>query len=108
MDYLLRGDSNTDDLLEDARAYNITIDGAVLEPEHYELWAEHVPAVDLFLRAGTQWRSLGEAVMGLDYGAVLQLAQLYDVPDLPRTLEDLQVMEIAARDRINDRIRRAR
>ncbi len=42
--------------------------------------------------------------MGLDYNVVIQLAKLYDVENLPCVLEEIQVMELHARNQINDRI----
>ena len=106
MDHIFRGESSNDALEADARAFNITIDGALTEPADFELWPEHVAAVDLFLRCGTQWRTTGEGVMGLDYGVLLQVGSLYQVADMPRVLEDVQVMELHARDKINARLRR--
>jgi hypothetical protein len=49
----------------------------------------------------TQWRASGNGVIGLDYGVVLQLASLYGIRDPATTLEELQVMELHARDLIN-------
>ena len=65
------------------------------------MWKENWPAVELFLRCSTQWRSgeptaLGPCgVYGLDYSVVLSFASLY-VPaetELRQVLEDVQVME---------------
>ena len=65
------------------------------------MWRENWPAVELFLRCSTQWRSgeptaLGPCgVYGLDYSVVLSFASLY-VPaetELRQVLEDVQVME---------------
>jgi hypothetical protein len=39
--------------------------------------------------------------LGLDYGVVLQMASLYQIQDLARVMEDLQIMELHARDLIN-------
>lgn len=103
MNYLFRGDVKTQEMDDAARAFGITLLEPA-QPQHYELWAEHGPALDLFLRAGTQWRTRGEAFVGLDYGPVLQLAQLYGVADLPMVLEDLQVMELHAVSRMNARL----
>lgn len=93
MDYLLRGEPKTQDLDDAARAFGVII----AEPEQshdYVLWAEHMPALELFSRAVTQWRTRGRLFVGLDYGAVFQLAQLYQVADMPTVLEDLQVIEL--------------
>lgn len=72
-----------------------------LAPVDYALWAEHWPAVELFMRCATQWRSGSNGVMGLDYGVVFKMASLYQIKDLASVMEDLQVMELHARDLIN-------
>lgn len=53
------------------------------------------------MRCATQWRSGSNGVMGLDYGVVFQVASLYQIKDLTSVMEDLQVMELHARDLIN-------
>jgi hypothetical protein len=72
-----------------------------LAPVDFAVWPENWPAVELFLRCSTQWRSgeptaLGPCgVYGLDYSVVLSFASLY-VPaetELRQVLEDVQVME---------------
>lgn len=106
MNHFLRGDIKTQEMDEAARAFGITL----LEPEqpqHYLLWAEHEPAFDLFIRCLTQWRTQGEQLLGLDYGVVLQLAQLYHVADVPRVLEEVQVLELHARQLLNARLRKS-
>lgn len=103
MDYLFRGDVKTQEMDEAAKAFGITLLEPA-QPQHYELWAEHGPSLDLFLRSMTQWRTRGEAFVGLDYGPVLQLAQLYGVADLPMVMEDLQVMELHAVAKMNARL----
>lgn len=103
MNYLFRGDVKTQEMDDAARAFGITLLEPA-QPQHYELWAEHGPALDLFLRSMTQWRTRGEAFVGFDYGPVLQLAQLYGMADLPMVLEDLQVMELHAVSRMNARL----
>ena len=74
----------------------------MLAPKVYSIWPEHQEALELFIRCVTQWRSGANGVMGLDYGVVLQMASLYQITeDLPRVMEDLQIMELHARDLIN-------
>jgi hypothetical protein len=92
---------DTAQLQADAAAYGIILEPHHVEPEKYPLWPEHADAVDLFLRCMTQWRASGNGVIGLDYGVVLQLASLYGIRDPGATLEELQVMELHARDLIN-------
>lgn len=104
MEYLLfRGDVKTQEMDDAAKAFGVILLEPA-QPQHYELWAEHAPSLDLFLRSMTQWRTKGDAFVGLDYGAVLQLAQLYGVADLPMVLEDLQVMELHAVAKMNARL----
>ncbi|MFO0015700.1 MAG: DUF1799 domain-containing protein [Synechococcaceae cyanobacterium] len=103
MDYLLRGESKTQDLDEAAKAFGVII----AEPEQsrdYLLWAEHEPALDLFMRSRTQLRTIGELLVGLDYSPVFKLADLYHVADLPSVMEDLQVIELHYVDRMNARL----
>lgn len=65
-------------------------------PEDFEIWPENWPAVEMFLRCQTQWRTTMAGVCGLDYTAVLAVFRLYEVEDQPTVLENLQVMEAAA------------
>ena len=68
-----------------------------------EVWEENWPAVEMFLRVQTQWRTTMNGLLGLDYGAVAWLFKMYAVEDPRALLEDLQVMEAAAMAAINDR-----
>jgi hypothetical protein len=104
VDYLFRGEKVNDDLLADAAAYGVDMPDAMLQEHDYRLWPEHGQVVDLFLRCMTQWRTASNGVMGLDYGVVLQLASLYGIDSPGETLEDLQVMELHARELINKRL----
>jgi len=67
------------------------------------VWEENWPAVEMFLRVQTQWRTTMNGLLGLDYGAVAWLFKMYAVEDQRALLEDLQVMEAAAMAAINDR-----
>jgi hypothetical protein len=72
---------------------------ALPEPEPqkpFEVWEENWPAVQLFLRCQTQWRTSTGGVTGLCYESVISTAKLYSVEDLPSVFEDLQIMEITA------------
>jgi hypothetical protein len=58
------------------------------------VWPDNWPAADLFMRCQTQWRWHPDGRRsGLDYGPLLGLGSLYQGADLPRVLEDVQVIE---------------
>jgi hypothetical protein len=89
------------ELLADLAAYGAdasSLPERMLKPAEYEIWPEHEDAVLTFLRCQTQWRTTMTGVMGLDYGVVLQVMELYAVGNKRQVLEDLQVMEAHARD----------
>lgn len=67
----------------------------------FEVHPENWPAVEMFLRLQTQWRTSMSGVVGLDYSAVQWLFRLYGVEDQRALLEDLQIMEVAAMQSIN-------
>lgn len=73
----------------------------MLPPAQYEVWPEHEDAVLTFLRCQTQWRTVGDALLGLDYGVVLEVIRLYDVASPTAVLEDVQVMEGRAVELLN-------
>ena len=99
---MLHGSSANKELLADAAAFGMTLPEEILAPKVYSIWPEHQEALELFMRCATQWRSGANGVMGLDYGVVLQMASLYQITeDLARVMEDLQIMELHARDLIN-------
>jgi hypothetical protein len=83
-----------DDTQSDAAAFGLALPEQTVE--HFEVWEENWPAVEMFLRCQTQWRTTMNGLLGLDYGAVAWLLRLYEVEDPRALLEDLQVMEAAA------------
>ena len=102
MEYLLHGSSANKELLADAAAFGLTLPESMLAPKVYCIWPEHMEVLNLFLCCITQWRCSASGVIGLDYGVVLQMASLYQITeDLARVMEDLQIMELHARDLIN-------
>jgi len=72
---------------------NVELPDHLFEAVNYEVWREHVEVVKMFLRCQTQWRSGPNGVLGLDYGVVLQLCELYAVENKAQLLDDLQIME---------------
>jgi hypothetical protein len=105
VDHWWHGDGGAnDDLLADLAAYGADascLPEAVTQPQHFDVWPEHEDAVMLFLQCQTQWRVGGSGVVGLDYGVVLQMMDLYAVGNRRQALEDLQIMEIRAKELIN-------
>jgi hypothetical protein len=72
------------------------------EPQKdFEVFKENMPAVELFLRVQTQWRTSIGGVTGLDYASVISTAKLYKYRNLHSVLEDLQVMEVTAMAELN-------
>ena len=100
MDHWFHGDGGPSKQLEaDFAAYGAEVPEELRKRHDCPIWPENVPAVGLFLRCSTQWRSPEpNRLCGLDYGAVLSLGRLILDPsvDLPAVLEDLQVMELRA------------
>ena len=70
----------------------------------YGIWPDHAECLDVFLRCITQWRAGPNGIIGLDYGIVLELAKLLMITDPLAMLQDLQVMEIEAREIMNSRM----
>lgn len=70
----------------------------------FEVWPENQRPVELFLACGTQWR-IGErgVVLGLDYQGVAALFRMKRVRDQEAMLADLQTMELAALEVMNER-----
>ena len=81
--------------MADAKAFGLALPEPDA-PEYFEVWPDNWPAVEMFLRCQTQWRTTMSGVCGLDYVALEWLFRLYEVEDQPAVLEDLQVMESAA------------
>lgn len=86
--------------MADAAAFGLALpqpDG----PDDFEVWQENWPAVEMFLRCQTQWRTSMSGIVGMDYGALAWLFRLYEVEDPRSLLEDLQVMEGAVMQILN-------
>jgi hypothetical protein len=71
--------------------------------EHFEVTPEAWPVVELFLRLQTQWRAGSSGIVGLDYGAVQWIMDLYQIDDQRMMLEDLQVIEAKVVEIVNCR-----
>ncbi len=55
------------------------------------------------MRCQTQWRATSGGVLGLDYGVLLQLAPVYGVVVDAAMMDDIQAMELHAREQLNRR-----
>ncbi len=73
--------------------YGLELPDHLLKVKDYEVWPEHEEVVNMFMLCSTQWRSGPSGVIGLDYGVVIQLCNIYDVKDIRDLFDDLQVME---------------
>ena len=65
-----------------------------------EVWPEHLNAVKIFLLCDKQWRTSGEAVLGIDLLAVMQVAPLY-TEVTASLIEEIRVISDRAAELIN-------
>jgi len=103
VDHLFRSKGSTAQLQADAAAYGVILEGHHLQSPDYRLWAEHWPAVELFMRCQTQWRATSRRVVGLDYGVLLAIAPMLGRTMDAALLDEVQTMELHARELINRR-----
>ena len=69
--------------------------------KNFKILKENIDAVKLFLSVQTQFKTGFGGVSGLDYAAVIQVANMYSYKKLPFLFERLQIMEIKALELIN-------
>lgn len=72
----------------------------------FEIWEEHLPALEAFLAVDGQWRSIprgmgGVRWIGLDYSAVEAGLKFAGIAMTPETWADFQLIEAGARDELN-------
>ena len=72
------------------------VDSVPVPADEFEIWAENVEVVTLFVRLQTQWRIMNGVFLGLNYQSVQFLFDAFEVKDRAQTLDDLQAMESAA------------
>lgn len=65
-------------------------------PSVVEVWPENWPAVELFIRVGTQWRVGMGGASGLDYSVVWKMIERMglDKDDEDALFEDVRVLEL--------------
>ncbi|UBU50403.1 DUF1799 domain-containing protein [Cobetia amphilecti] len=75
------------------------------EPGVYELWEEHLTALDVFLSCRTQWRVIsgmsGAHHQGLDYSALESVMRMKAIEDPGGTLVQIQHIEAGALEVMN-------
>ena len=62
-------------------------------PKVFGVWPENWPAVELFMLCQTQWRTGPAGLLGLDYGAVLAMANLWSVEHVREVMSGVQIIE---------------
>ena len=87
---------------DDAAAFGVALPEEP-QSQDFEVWQENWEAVVVFMRCQTQWRTTMSGLLGLDYTAVAWVLKLYEIEDQRSMLEDLQVMEAAAMQALNNR-----
>ncbi len=105
-----KGSNSTDTLESDLASQGLDL--SVIEPwrleelqaetEDFELWEEHVPVVELFMRCIRQWRTAGEAFLGIDYTVLAWVSKLSGIEPTLQLLDDFQIMEAKAVDILNE------
>lgn len=76
------------------------------ERPHVEAWPENWPVFELFCKLQTQWRQGGMGgPCGLDYNVLLSLLerQRLNDADFDQTIANIQVMEFAALEAMNQK-----
>ncbi|WP_311949236.1 DUF1799 domain-containing protein [Halomonas piscis] len=99
--------------MEDARAADAAVLGieapAQEAPTTFGVWAEHWPALKLFLALRTQWRVIagmaGAQHQGLDYTALYghPAFSRLDADDQEARLEEVQYIEAGALEALNQK-----
>jgi hypothetical protein len=106
VDHWFKGDGGVNnELRADLLAYGAdesSLPASMQAPKEFEIWPEHQDALLLFLRCQTQWRMTMNGVIGVDYGVVFSMMDLYAVDSKRQVFEDFQIMEGRAKELIND------
>jgi len=110
VEHFFHGDGGpSKQLRDDFAAYGAEAPAELRPRKDCPIWPENQPAVELFLRCSTQFRSSDPTrLCGLDYGVLFKVASLYldPVHEIKDVLEDVQVMELRALELIAERRKR--
>ncbi len=63
------------------------------EEDELGIWPENMPAVQVFIAMGTQWRVGMSGATGLDYGVLPSVFDMYGITDQKKAFIDMQIME---------------
>lgn len=78
------------------------MDERTLKSADYEIWEEHLEALEVFLACARQWRIVaGLGPLGLDAGALRATMQMLGVQDQRSMLYQVQEIESGALDVLN-------
>lgn len=79
------------------------IDRLSVTDVEFEVHEDNWEVVQLFMRLQTQWRASDGFWLGLIYDSIVVLLELEDVPNRRETFADLQIMEFAALQVLNEK-----
>lgn len=95
------GGENHDDAIEDLKKFGAPQEVIDQMQESrkagdFEVFEENMPALEMFLRLQTQWRTSFGGLIGLDYQAAKWMFELYDVTKPREMLESISLIERGA------------
>ncbi len=64
-----------------------------VKSKYFEVIPEAQPAVEMFLRVQTQWRTDQGVILGLDYNPLFTVMELSNIKEPLELLSDVQVIE---------------
>jgi hypothetical protein len=83
-----------------------TISAESFETPPCEVWPDHLPALNTFLRCVRQWRTESGKVLGLDYNVVFQVMDRSGITNQLEVLDDVAVIEKQAVELLNKKTNR--
>tara|TARA_S200000501_G_scaffold223387_1_gene209516 strand:- start:13711 stop:14115 length:405 start_codon:yes stop_codon:yes gene_type:complete len=94
-----------DETTNDAKAFGIELPKKEEKKEEvFEVYDDNWDAVEMFIKAQTQWQTSAGGFVGLKYEIFLMqggLFDLYNIKDRTKILEELQIMESYALPELN-------
>lgn len=69
----------------------------------FGVWPENADILVMFMRLQTQWNVIPGGFIGLNYQSAEFLFRIHNVPNVAEMMDDLQAMEIAALQVMNQR-----